>query len=416
MRYYAVAAMLVAALIPCGGSTQAIKTGTTKAEAKVESASAVKIIGPTVVPAHVLARFRAEGYDPKAALLWRVHPSKSVDRATTARHLLEFVANPGQYTVELVVISQDKDGALRVEEARVDVMLEGCAPVPPAPVPPDVAPPHPEPKPAPPAPQPKPELKPDPKTQGKLDPVNAIGRIRFGNAGCTATIIGPRRADGKWDVLTAAHCVNGVGAKGRMQLKDGRSFGLTIVVHQREPDLAWAITDESIGDLPYAELAEKSPPPGTKIWHMGYGVDRPGNREDGTVADWPNQRGQLRMILSVSSGDSGGGILRDDNNQVISTVCCTTGMAQKVSMFGASTELIRRARPGGRSEDFLEWEPLPIPIVPKELQLFGIRFPLIVGSSCKCGSNGKQCCCADCPCVAMPACPDGKCTPPVLIN
>jgi len=377
-----------------------------KAAAPTPVQAGLRIIGEPVVEPHKLARFTAQGHDPKAALLWRVYPSTGIDRATTARHLLEFTGDPGKYIVELLAIIQDKDGVLKIDEARIQVELRGCGQVPPAPVPPEPAPPSPHVPPAPPSPQPKPDPRPDPKTQGKLDPVNAIGRIRFGASGCTATIIGPRRADGRWDVLTAAHCVSGVGAKGRMQLKDGRTFGITIVVHQREPDLAWAITDESIGDLPYAELAERSPQPGVKIWHMGYGVDRPGNREDGTVADWPNQRGQLRMILSVSSGDSGGGIFRDDNNQVVSTVCCTTGMAQKVSMFGASTEAIRRARPGGRSEDFMEWEPMPIPILPKELKLFGLQIPLIVGSWCKCESPCK---CNDCPCVAKrPACPHCK--------
>jgi hypothetical protein len=38
----------------------------------------------------------------------------------------------------------------------------------------------------------------------KLDSVAALGRFRFGKAGCTATMIGSRRPDGCWDVLTAA--------------------------------------------------------------------------------------------------------------------------------------------------------------------------------------------------------------------
>jgi hypothetical protein len=162
-----------------------------------------------------------------------------VQRATSPRGVLEFAAHPGTYEVELLVIT-NTDGALSVEEARVSVTIESCTPVPP-----------------------KPDPKPDPKPpgDGKLDPVNALGRIRFGSAGCTATVIGPRRPDGRWDVLTAAHCVSGVGARGTMTLKDGRSFGLRVVAHHRTPDVAWCVTDEEIANLPYALIAAKNPEP-----------------------------------------------------------------------------------------------------------------------------------------------------------
>jgi hypothetical protein len=56
----------------------------------------------------------------------------------------------------------------------------------------------------------------------------ALGRIQFGNAGCTATIIGPRRADGRYDVLTASHCVSTIGQHGTMRLLDGRTVGLLV--------------------------------------------------------------------------------------------------------------------------------------------------------------------------------------------
>ena len=93
-----------------------------------------------------------------------------MQRATSPRGVLEFAAHPGTYEVELLVIT-NTDGALSVEEARVGVTIESCTPVPPVP--------------------PKPD--PKPPGDGKLDPVGALGRIRFGNAGCTATVIGPRR-------------------------------------------------------------------------------------------------------------------------------------------------------------------------------------------------------------------------------
>jgi hypothetical protein len=297
----------------------------------------VKIVGDTKYKSHSLVRLRAEGVDAKAALLWRTHPSKDVQKATAPRGVFEFAAHPGAYEVELLVISQSADG-LKVEESRVTVEIESCSPTPP-----------------------KPDPKP-PGGDGKLDPVAALGRIRFGSAGCTATVIGPRRSDGRWDVLTAAHCVNGVGQRGTMSLKDGRSLGIKVVARQSGPDVAWCVTEDVVDALPYALVAEANPLPGTPIWHMGYGVDKPGNREDGTVTGGENSNGQLRMSLSVSSGDSGGGIFRTDTNEVISTVCCTSGVGRQVAMYGASTEAIRRTRPTNVTVDE-EWTPIQIPLV-----------------------------------------------------
>jgi hypothetical protein len=303
-------------------------------------ADTIRIVGETKYKLHSLVRLKAEGVDAKAAIIWRVYPSKDVQRATSPRGVLEFVAHPGTYEVELLVIT-NIDGALSVEEARVSVTIESCAPVPP-----------------------KPDPKPDPKPgDGKLDPVNALGRIRFGSAGCTATVIGPRRPDGRWDVLTAAHCVSSVGARGTMTLKDGRSFGLRVVAHHRTPDVAWCVTDEEIANLSYALIAAKNPEPGTAIWHMGFGVDKPGNREDGTIAERENAQGQLRMVLSVSSGDSGGGIFHADTNELVSVVCCTSGMGRRVSMWGCSAEVARRTRPKATDDDEA-WVPVPIPLRP----------------------------------------------------
>jgi hypothetical protein len=306
-------------------------------------ADTIRITGETKYKPHSLVRLRAEGVDAKAGIIWRVYPSKDVQRATSPRGVLEFAAHPGTYEVELLAIT-NTDGALSVDEARVSVTIESCAPVPPTP--------------------PKPDPKPDPKPgDGKLDPVNALGRIRFGSAGCTATVIGPHRPDGRWDVLTAAHCVSGVGARGTMTLKDGRSFGLRVVAHHRTPDVAWCVTEDEIANLPYAMIAAKNPEPGTAVWHMGYGVDKPGNREDGVIAEGENAQGQLRMILSVSSGDSGGGIFRADTNELVSVVCCTSGMGRKVSMWGCSAEVAQRTRPRA-TDDEEGWLPVPIPLRP----------------------------------------------------
>jgi hypothetical protein len=301
-----------------------------------------RIVGETKYKPHGLVRLQADGVDAKAAILWRVHPSTGVHKATNPRGLLEFAAPHGSYEVELLVITSQPDGSLSIAEARASVTIESCHDTPP----------------------PKDKEQPKPQGGGKLDPVNALSRIRFGNAGCTATVIGPRRVDGKWDVLTAAHCLGGIGQRGTMFMKDGRQLSVRVLGHYKASDVCWLVTEDEVPDMPYAMLAEKNPEPMTAVWHMGYGIDNPGNKEEGIVAERANSDGQLRMILSVSSGDSGGGIFRKDTNEVIATVCCTSGMAQKVSMWGGCAEFAGKVRPkpADDSEGARDWTPLPIPI------------------------------------------------------
>ncbi len=301
-----------------------------------QSPSPVRIAGATNYTPHSLVKLKAEGADAKAGLLWRVYPSANVQRATNPRGVFEFAAPPGTYEVELLAITAGPGGDLVIDEARQTITIGPATP------------------------DPKPILPPNPDS-AKPNPTQALGKIRFGNAGCTATVIGPRRPDGKWDVLTAAHCVSGEGQRGTLTLKDGRTLGIKVVAHHKTPDLAWCVTEESIAEMPFALLAEKNPEVGTAVWHMGYGVDKPGNREEGSITAAENGDGQLRLSLSVSSGDSGGGIFRTDTNELVSVVCCTSGMAQKVSMWGGSVEQARKTRPRVQDADDA-WTPLPIPL------------------------------------------------------
>jgi hypothetical protein len=302
------------------------------------------------VKPYSLVKFSVSNVPEKAALRWKVTPSAGVSKATTSEDRLEFAAPPGTYTVELLVLIIT-DGKPVFEEHSATVEIEKpCDKLPPAP-----------------SPEPKPEPKP---SAGKLDAVNALGRIQFGSAGCTATIIGPRRPDGRWDVLTAAHCVKHVGDRGTMKLKDGRTIGITTAVVNTTADCCWCVTDAAdLENVSYAVIAEKNPAVGVKIWHMGYGIDKPGNREDGEVTSGQNADGQIRMFLSVSSGDSGGGIFRVDTNEVISCVCCTSARGSAANVWGCSAEVARRLRPAARAaapdaappaaED--EWTPVQIP-------------------------------------------------------
>jgi hypothetical protein len=191
------------------------------------------------------------------------------------------------------------------------------------------------------------------------DPLGAIVRTSRPGVGCSATLIGPRRPDNRWWVLTAAHCCDRIGERWSMRFRDGRSAGFTIVNIDRRSDCAWGVTDSNDVIYPHALLAERSPEIGAKVWHAGYGVDVPGNREEGAVLAVPDASGQLKFRLSVSSGDSGGGIVIDAGGRVCSTVCCTTRRGAVADVWGASTEAIRAAQRD--TVDIERWDPIEVP-------------------------------------------------------
>lgn len=215
-----------------------------------------------------------------------------------------------------------------------------------------------------PKPEPGTEPKPEPAPEPKADPLNAIVRISREGVGCSATITGPRRVDGRYDVLTAAHCCQKVGERWLARFRDGRTTGIVIVAINREADFAWGLTDNDTAIYPFAILAERDPEPGASIWHAGYGVDRPGNREEGTVTSGRNREGQIEYRLSVSSGDSGGGIVLNDRGELLSPVCCTTAPGKIARVWGASPVVARAGKVIPTNTD--EWNPIPIPVVPEK--------------------------------------------------
>jgi hypothetical protein len=298
--------------------------------------SSLSIVGETKYTQPALVRLRASGVADKAGLLWRITPRAGVQRATTATALLEFAGPAGTYEIDLVEVTSSGDGtAVRETSVSVTIVGPGPAPIPPKPMPPP---------------------------GGKADPAKATCRISFGSAGCTATICGPRRADGNWDVLTASHCCAGVGARGVLHLNDGSRAALEVVAHSRGPDLAWMIASIATADPPWATLATATPPIGTKVWHMGFGVDRPNNREEGEVIGTESASGQIAFALSVSSGDSGSGIFRTDTGELVAAVCCTSGVGRRVRMYGGSSVRALTLRPAAARYDGVL--PVPIPIIP----------------------------------------------------
>lgn len=203
-------------------------------------------------------------------------------------------------------------------------------------------------------PKKKKKKKQPPKGEELSDPTSAIGRIQFGNAGCTATVIGPRNSTGYYDVLTAAHCIHAKGQVGQMSLRDGRKFSVKVVTYDERADCCWLTTIDPNLKLPTAKLLARTPSPGDAVWHCGFGIDKPGNVERGRVIGGPNGQGQVEFWLSVSSGDSGGAIVHAKTGRVISPVCCTSRLSGIGSVFGACPEASTALRPSSGGSRSLE--------------------------------------------------------------
>lgn len=289
----------------------------------IEEPADLVILGETSVAEHSQVRLRAANVPAGAALIWTVTPREKVSRATTRRGLLEFAAPPGKYMVDLVA-TVGADTHTATLTVTVNPAIGGAIP--------------PRPAPSPPRPQ--------------ADPVAALGRLTVGRSGCTATIVSPRRPDGKWDVLSASHCTGEAGSKGTLRLKDGRSLALTVTVRATIPDLSWFTTDRAdLADLPFADLYDRDPTPGTAVWQAGYGTNTPTVRKEGVVLRGENNKGQVSYRLSVSHGDSGGGIFRVDDNRLLGAVCCTEAIGRTAPMFAGSALQARILRPGARPAD-----------------------------------------------------------------
>lgn len=197
----------------------------------------------------------------------------------------------------------------------------GGRPVPPPPVlpsppPPIVQPPLPLP-PLPLPPSPLPPVIP-------RDPKDALLTLYAGSSQCSATVIGPRRADGSWDVLSAAHCVGSIGQRVSLRTRGGRKISGVVTVRAARPDIAW-IKTEVIEDLHYLLLSRSVPEVNEPIWHSGTGRDRPGNVERGVVTVPSDSNGMWRGRISVSPGDSGCGIISERTGEVIGTLYGTGG-------------------------------------------------------------------------------------------
>lgn len=121
------------------------------------------IDGPRRVPPHKLCRLEVKNVPVKTGTFWSIYPAGKVDIAKMEKgsKLIQFVGPPGEYTVEVLLITVDENGVPGLDKVSVQVILEGeippTPPTPPGPNPPGPTPPGPNPPdPTPPGPAPIP--------------------------------------------------------------------------------------------------------------------------------------------------------------------------------------------------------------------------------------------------------------------
>lgn len=204
---------------------------------------------------------------------------------------------------------------------------------------PPASPPPTAPAPIPPHPEPPPPPAPPPPTS---KPLEAIGRLVMQGGYCSATVVSAPDKDGRQVLLSAAHCAKAVGDVYNFFPRSGSMVPVRVLSINREADACLLETDSLRSPLPYLLVAAETPAEGSKVFHAGFGIDNPGNVETGTILQRDTGAGQVMFSLSVSPGDSGGGICLDSSGAVVSPVCCTTRLAARGQVFGARPEVVHR--------------------------------------------------------------------------
>ena len=68
------------------------------------------------------------------------------------------------------------------------------------------------------------------------NPCDAIAKIIMTGGYCSATVVGPKRDDGRWYLVSAAHCHRRVGEEVTVVLRNGISFGARVIAINRKSD------------------------------------------------------------------------------------------------------------------------------------------------------------------------------------
>lgn len=193
-------------------------------------------------------------------------------------------------------------------------------------------------------------------------PQDAIGKVAMQGGYCSATVVNGQNPDGTYTLVCASHCFKRVGEECSFTLRDGRNAKATCIALDRKPDVSILRTAPVNSQWPFIRVAQRTPDTGSRVLQAGFGIDKPGNTEYGTVLNGPNSDGQVEYHLSVSPGDSGGGICLDSAGQLLSPVCCTTDLGAPGSVWGGSPEQVNRMLANPTA--FMDMPPIHMPEPP----------------------------------------------------
>lgn len=198
-----------------------------------------------------------------------------------------------------------------------------------------------------------PPVKPLPKG----DPLGAMIKVRHGNAFCSGVHLGDVMKSGHSYYLTAAHCTGGLGSSVEVEMSDKKRITCRVVSRDTKSDISICRYPATV-DYPFAIVAKHLPEVGDKVWHKGFGVDRPGNLEKGEVTRANDERQQTTFRLSVSNGDSGSPIYLEASGEIVGVVCCTSGSR----MYGGNGPAVwsNLASANVQGDELID--PLPLPI------------------------------------------------------
>ncbi len=153
-----------------------------------------------------------------------------------------------------------------------------------------------------------------------------LGDYRFGHG--SACAVAPRRKDGKYDILTAAHLVGSVGNKIEVRTDKGAFFVTTVVSVDPRSDVAWLLTDRSDLVLPMLIMAKVPSRIGGPIQHYGLGG---GVLRRGFLKRVFGNR--LDMHIQAVGGDSGAPVICEVLGEVIG-VQSTNANPRRLDVFG----------------------------------------------------------------------------------
>lgn len=176
--------------------------------------------------------------------------------------------------------------------------------------------------------------------QPAKNPRDAIGRIAMAGGYCSATTVNPRSPSGVYTLVSAAHCFKSIGEEVTYYPREGASVNAKVEVIDRVADIAILKTSHTDQKLPWVRVASHTPEVGTKVFHSGFGDDKPGNVEVGHVYKKANSQNQVIYWENVSPGDSGGGICHTADGELLSPVCCTENLRGFGKVWGGSPERI----------------------------------------------------------------------------